>query len=51
MKLNMRQTIAESCELNKEGYMHRRGGAKHGRAKVGVTNETWSIKDGEKERK
>ena len=52
VKLDMRQTIVESCALDEEGYMHRRGGEEHGRVKeVGVTNRTWPIQDGERERK
>ena len=31
MKLDMRQTIVESCALDEEGYMHRRGGEEHER--------------------
>ena len=37
--------------LDGEGYMHRRRGAEHGLVKVGVSNRTWPIQDGERERK
>ena len=29
MKLDMRHTIVETCALDREGYMHRRGGTEH----------------------
>ena len=52
MKLDISQPIVESCALDEEGNKHREGGAEHGRVKeVGVTNRTWPIQDGERERK
>ena len=40
MNLDMRQAIVESCALDGEGYMYRRGGAEHEHVKVGVVNGT-----------
>ena len=51
MKLDMSQTIVGSCALDEEGYVHRKGGAEHERVKAGVTNITWPIQDGERERR
>ena len=51
MKLNMRQILVESCALEGEGHMHRRGGAGHKRAKVCAANRTWPMQDVERERK
>ena len=51
MKLDVRQTIVESCALDGEGNMHRRGGADHELVKVEAANGTWPIQDGEGERK
>ena len=51
LKLDMRQTIFESCALDEQGYMHRRGRAEHECVKAGATNKTWPIQDGERERK
>ena len=45
MTLDMRQTIVESCALDGEGYMHKRGGAEHGRVKAGAANKTWPKQD------
>ena len=49
--MNISQTIVESCALDEEVNKHREGGAEHERVKeVGVTNRTWPIQDGERER-
>ena len=45
VKLDMRLTVVGSCALDGEGCCIRRGGAEHGRARVGVANITWPIQD------
>ena len=51
MKLDMRQTCVESCALDEEGYMHRRGGEEHERVKERVPPTELGRYKTEKERK
>ena len=50
MKLDIRQTIVESCALDEEGYMHRRGGEEHERVKERVSPTELGRYKTEKER-
>ena len=50
VKLDMRQTIVESCALDEEGYMHRRGGEEHERVKERVSPTELGRYKTEKER-
>ena len=48
VKMDMRQTIVESCALDEEGYMHRRGGEEHGRASRGMLETEHGLFEREK---
>ena len=50
VKLDMRQTVVESRRC-RGLYAQERGGQNMERVKVGVTNRTWPIQDGEREKK
>ena len=46
----MRHTLVESCALDEEGYMHRRGGEEHERVSRGVLETEHGLQEREKER-
>ena len=48
MKLDMRESISETCALDEEGYCIKRR-AEHELVKVGAANRTWPIQDRERD--